>query len=209
MVSGERRTGKKLKRVGLSDSEVAANFSRQEVVNLCVARQRRSTIRGCVVQDGVAATLAKHDATYAKEVTQEVTPLHSAVSRPHGDRLATRATGSLPPGEGAIGLENQGEGFLQIAPGFFQGSALRVDAGDFFDECDVPSPALLKHGCIFAFHGWPGKESSTKGSGAVAFGDYQERRLRAATTANMPRLHTTSGKRPAERSSSSSISSGW
>ncbi len=41
-------------------------------------------------------------------------------------------------GEGAVGLEDQGDGFAQVFPGLVEGGALRVGPGKLLDKGDKP-----------------------------------------------------------------------
>jgi len=51
-----------------------------------------------------------------------------------------------------IGLEDESEGFLQIAARLGERSSLGVHARDFLHKSRVPSPTLLDHSGKFSFH---------------------------------------------------------
>jgi hypothetical protein len=115
-----------------------------------MAWQRRCAVGVWVVQDRVAATLTKDDAAGGRQVTQQIAAFYPPRSHLNRDGLAPGGAGTMPLGECAVSLEDHGEGFLQIAPRFLQCPALGVDAGNFFNVGNVPTPALLVHGGIFA-----------------------------------------------------------
>jgi hypothetical protein len=69
----------------------------------------------------------------------------------------TRATRflSCPDLALGVGLDNQAQAFLQVAPGLGQRSSLRIHAWDFLYVSHIPSPALSDYGCEFTVHTLP------------------------------------------------------
>jgi hypothetical protein len=149
-VAGTRsRAGRRLPWRG--DAKITANLAGEEIVYLSMARDGGSCILFGVVENGVAGTFAEQLAALLGKVPQKLTTLHRPGSDPYGDGLSPRIAGSRRR-QLAVGLENQSEGFLQIAASFGERPSLGVHARDFFHVGDVPPVSLFDHRGKLACH---------------------------------------------------------
>jgi len=100
-------------------------------------------------EDGMIAAFPEQPATVLLQVPDERASFHALTLSSTDHRPCPgRLLGQLP-----IGIEDHGDGFLQIRARFIERGALRVGAGQLLNETDVPLGHLAEHGRELKVHG--------------------------------------------------------
>lgn len=86
------------------------------------------------------------------KMPEEIPPLHRAASDIHQDGLTPRVASPLLGSHLAIQRQDTFQRVPQIPTNFCQGSALRVDAGDFLHVGHVPLASFFNDGRKLSHH---------------------------------------------------------